>query len=157
LSGDTIAAVATAPAAAGVGILRVSGPLALEVARELCPALPASLTPRHAYFTPFIDEGEELDRGLFLYFAAPASFTGEDVVELQAHGSPRLLELLLRRVLRGGRVRLASPGEFTRRAFLNGRIDLARAEAVADLVAAQSEASVRAAAAQVKGLLSTRV
>lgn len=155
---STIAAIATGGAPGGIGVVRVSGPAALEAARAVASALPASPTPRHAYFTPLVDaDGRVLDEGLALFFAAPASFTGEDVVELQAHGAPRLLSLLLEGVLRHPGVRLAEPGEFTRRAFLNGRLDLARAEAVADLVAAESEAQVRAAAAQLSGQLSARL
>lgn len=158
MSVSTIAALATAPAAGAVGILRLSGPVALEVGRKLAPGVPAEPTPRHAYLAAFVDaEGRTLDEGLFLYFRAPSSFTGEDVVELQAHGGPRLLQLLLARVLEDGRVRPARPGEFTRRAFLHGRLDLARAEAVADLVAADSEAAVRAAAAGLSGALSERI
>ncbi|WP_224368487.1 tRNA uridine-5-carboxymethylaminomethyl(34) synthesis GTPase MnmE [Hyalangium versicolor] len=158
MSHATIVALATAPAAGAVGILRLSGPAALEVGRKLAPSVPAEPTPRHAYLAGFVDAaGRTLDEGLFLYFRAPASFTGEDVVELQAHGSPRLLRLLLGRVLEDERVRPAGPGEFTRRAFLNGRVDLTRAEAVADLVAADSEAAVRAAAAGLSGALSQRV
>jgi tRNA modification GTPase len=154
----TIAALATAPAAGAVGILRLSGPAALEVGRKLAPGVPAEPTPRHAYLAEFVDaEGRVLDEGLFLYFRAPHSFTGEEVVELQAHGGPRLLQLLLGRVLEDERVRPARPGEFTRRAFLHGRLDLTRAEAVADLVAADSEAAVRAAAAGLSGALSTKV
>lgn len=154
----TIAAIATGPAAGGIGVLRLSGPRALAAGRAVATALPASPAPRHAYFTPLVDEtGRSLDEGLALYFAAPASFTGEDVVELHAHGAPRLLRLLLDRLLRHEGVRLAEPGEFTRRAFLSGRLDLARAEAVADLVAAESEAAVRAAAAQLAGQLSARI
>ncbi|MHA7635029.1 tRNA uridine-5-carboxymethylaminomethyl(34) synthesis GTPase MnmE [Corallococcus sp. M7] len=154
----TIVALATAPASGAVGILRVSGPAALEVGRRLAPGVPASPTPRHAYLASFVDAaGAVLDEGLFLYFQAPRSFTGEDVVELQAHGSPRLLRLLLARALEDERVRPALPGEFTRRAFLNGRIDLTRAEAVADLVAADSEAAVRAAAAGLSGALAERI
>ncbi|WP_408888568.1 tRNA uridine-5-carboxymethylaminomethyl(34) synthesis GTPase MnmE [Myxococcus faecalis] len=154
----TIVALATAPTAGAVGILRLSGPAALEVGRRLAPGIPAEPTPRHAYLSAFVDAaGRALDEGLFLYFRGPASFTGEDVVELQAHGSPRLLQLLLARALEDGLARLATPGEFTRRAFLNGRIDLTRAEAVADLVAADSESAVRAAAAGLSGALSERV
>ncbi|AEI63679.1 tRNA uridine-5-carboxymethylaminomethyl(34) synthesis GTPase MnmE [Corallococcus macrosporus] len=154
----TIAALATAPAAGAVGILRLSGPDALDVGRLLAPGVPARPTPRHAYLASFVDaEGRALDEGLFLYFRGPRSFTGEDVVELQAHGSPRLLRLLLARALEDARVRHAAPGEFTRRAFLNGRLDLTRAEAVADLVAADSEAAVRAAAAGLSGGLAARV
>ncbi|WP_253900103.1 tRNA modification GTPase, partial [Corallococcus carmarthensis] len=154
----TIVALATAPAAGAVGILRLSGPAALEVARRLAPGVPPSPTPRHAYLASFVDAvGAVLDEGLFLYFQAPRSFTGEDVVELHAHGSPRLLRLLLARALEDERVRPALPGEFTRRAFLHGRIDLTRAEAVADLVAADSEAAVRAAAAGLSGALAERI
>lgn len=154
----TIVALATAPAAGAVGILRLSGPAALAVGRALAPGVPEMPTPRHAYLATFVDAaGGVLDEGLFLYFRGPQSFTGEDVVELQAHGSPRLLRLLLARTLEDGRVRPALPGEFTRRAFLNGRIDLTRAEAVADLVAADSEAAVRAAAAGVSGALAKRI
>lgn len=157
-SSATIVALATAPSAGAVGILRLSGPAALEVGRRLAPGVPAEPTPRHAYLATFVDsEGRALDEGLFLYFRGPQSFTGEDVVELQAHGSPRLLRLLLARALEDERVRHAAPGEFTRRAFLQGRIDLTRAEAVADLVAADSEAAVRAAAAGLSGALSARV
>ncbi|AKQ70118.1 GTPase and tRNA-U34 5-formylation enzyme TrmE [Myxococcus hansupus] len=157
-SSFTIAALATAPAAGAVGILRLSGPEALDVGRRLAPGIPEQPTPRHAYLATFVDaEGRPLDEGLFLYFRAPRSFTGEDVVELQAHGSPRLLRLLLARALEDPRVRHAAPGEFTRRAFLNGRLDLTRAEAVADLVAADSEAAVRAAAAGLSGALAARV
>ncbi|RKG71846.1 tRNA uridine-5-carboxymethylaminomethyl(34) synthesis GTPase MnmE, partial [Corallococcus terminator] len=158
LPSATIVALATAPAAGAVGILRVSGPAALEVGRALAPGVPDVPTPRHAYLATFVDAaGGVLDEGLFLYFRAPQSFTGEDVVELQAHGSPRLLRLLLARTLEDARVRPALPGEFTRRAFLHGRIDLTRAEAVADLVAADSEAAVRAAAAGLSGALAERI
>jgi tRNA modification GTPase len=154
----TLAALATAPTAGAVGILRLSGPAALEVGRLLAPGVPEAPTPRHAYLASFVDaSGAVLDEGLFLYFRAPHSFTGEDVVELQAHGSPRLLRMLLARALEHPAVRPAGPGEFTRRAFLHGRIDLTRAEAVADLVAADSEAAVRAAAASLVGALSARV
>jgi tRNA modification GTPase len=158
VGGPTIVAVATGPAAGGVGVVRLSGAGALAAARPLAPAVPEAPEPRRAYLTAFVDEeGRPLDEGLFLFFRAPHSYTGEDVVELQAHGSPRLLELLVQRLLTAPGVRSAEPGEFTRRAFLNGRLDLARAEAVADLVAATSEAAVRAAAAQGSGTLSARV
>ncbi len=154
----TLAALATAPAAGAVGILRLSGPAALDVGRLLAPGVPEAPTPRHAYLARFVDaHGAALDEGLFLYFRAPHSFTGEDVVELQAHGGPRLLRLLLARALAHPAVRPAGPGEFTRRAFVNGRLDLTRAEAVADLVAADSEAAVRAAAAGLSGALAARV
>lgn len=155
---STIAAIATGPAAGGIGIIRLSGPDALKAARVIAPQLPESPTPRHAYFTRFVaDDGAVLDEGLALFFAAPKSFTGEAVVELHAHGAPRLLSLLLERLLKVDGVRLATPGEFTRRALLNGRLDLSRAEAVADLINAESEAQVRAAAAQLTGDLSARL
>lgn len=148
----TIVAPATAPAAAGIGILRLSGPCAIPIARTVARGIPDPAAPNRAYFTHFVDaKGRALDEGLFLYFRAPRSYTGEDVVELQAHGSPRLLRLLQEQILEDPRARMASPGEFTRRAFLNGRIDLSRAEAVADLIAADSEAAVRAAARQLRG------
>lgn len=154
----TISALATPPVAGGIGIIRISGEQALAVAARMAPRVPAKPEPRKAYLTELTDAaGQVLDEGLFIYFKAPNSFTGEDVVELQAHGSPRLLELLQAELLLDERVRPAAPGEFSRRAFLNGRVDLARAEAVADLVAAESEAAVRAAAAQVTGALSERV
>src|SRR5581483_6980237 len=122
---DTIAAIASAPGAAGVGIVRVSGPHAPRIAQALLGRMPTS---RHAYFVAFRGADEALiDRGLLLYFPAPASYTGEHVLELQGHGSPVLLDALLRRVCELG-ARLARPGEFTERAFLNGKLDLAQAE-----------------------------
>ncbi len=155
---STIAAIATGPAAGGIGIVRLSGPAALAAARRVAPTLPAAPPPRTAGLHRLVDaEGRALDEGLVLFFPAPRSYTAEDVVELHAHGAPRLLSLLLEAVLRHDGVRLAQPGEFTRRAFLAGRLDLARAEAVADLIAAQSEAQVRAAAAQLAGELSARL
>ncbi|HVE83463.1 MAG TPA: GTPase, partial [Myxococcales bacterium] len=154
----TIAAIATGPAPGGIGIIRISGPLALEAARAVAPDLPVEVEPRRAHVTRLCGrDGSLLDEGLVLWFPAPHSYTGEEVAELHAHGSPRLLELLLGEVLRDDRLRLASPGEFSRRAYLNGRMDLARAEAVADLVAAESEAAARAAAASLRGALSERV
>ena len=154
----TIVAAATPPAVGGVGIIRLSGPFALEAAAPLAPAVPANPASRFAYFTDLTDRaGAALDQGLFIYFRAPHSYTGEHVVELQAHGSPKLLEMLQQEILQDDRVRPAEPGEFTRRAFLNARVDLARAEAVADLVAAESEAAVRAATSQMRGIFSTRI
>ncbi len=154
----TIVAPATPPAAGGVGILRLSGPSALPSALEVAPDVPAVPVPRHAYFAKFVAaSGSVLDEGLFIYFRAPHSYTGEDVVELQTHGSPLLLQVLQSQILRDHRVRVAEPGEFTRRAFLNGRMDLARAEAIADLVAAESEAGLRSAARQLHGSLSEKV
>lgn len=151
---DTIAAIASAPGAAGVGVLRVSGPAVPAIARQLLGRDPQ---PRHAHFAAFRDaQGELIDRGLLLYFPAPASYTGEHVLELQGHGSTVLLDALLRRVCQLG-ARLARPGEFTERAFLNGKMDLAQAEAVADLIAARSQAGARAALHSMEGMFSRKV
>ncbi|AIF46367.1 tRNA uridine-5-carboxymethylaminomethyl(34) synthesis GTPase MnmE [Dyella japonica] len=151
---DTIAAIASAPGAAGVGVLRVSGPAVPGIAAELLGRDP---DPRRAHFTAFRErQGELIDRGLLLYFPAPASYTGEHVLELQGHGSPVLLDALLRRVCAMG-ARLARPGEFTERAFLNGKLDLAQAEAVADLIAARSQAGARAALQSMEGAFSRKV
>jgi tRNA modification GTPase len=151
---DTIAAIASAPGAAGVGVLRVSGPLAPAIAQALLGRTPKS---RHAHFATFRDaQGEPIDHGLLLVFPAPASYTGEHVLELQGHGSAVLLDALLRRVCELG-ARLARPGEFTERAFLNGKLDLAQAEAVADLIAARSQAGARAALRSMEGVFSRKV
>lgn len=148
----TIVAVATGPARGGIGVVRISGPAALAVGRALAPALGERPEPRRAVFTPLLSAGgEALDEGLALYFQAPHSYTGEDVVELHAHGSPRVLSLLVEAALAQPSTRHAEAGEFTRRAFLSGRIDLTRAEAVAELVASESLAQVQSAAAQLEG------
>ncbi len=151
---DTIAAIASAPGAAGVGVVRVSGPAVPAMARTLLGRTPQ---PRHAHFAAFRDQTDELiDRGLLLHFPAPASYTGEHVLELQGHGSAVLLDQLLRRCCELG-ARLARPGEFTERAFLNGKLDLAQAEAVADLIAARSQAGARAALQSMEGVFSRKV
>lgn len=151
---DTIAAVATPPGRGGVGIVRVSGPEVPDIARAVLGRLPQ---PRYAEYLAFRDaSGEILDRGVALYFAAPHSFTGEDVLELQGHGGPVVMDLLLRRVVGLG-ARLARPGEFTERAFLNDKLDLAQAEAVADLIASSSEAAARGAMRSLEGEFSGRV
>ncbi len=151
---DTIAAIASAPGAAGVGVVRVSGPAVPAIARRLLGREPL---PRHAHLAAFHDADELLiDRGLLLYFPAPASYTGEHVLELQGHGSSVLLDALLRRICQLG-ARLARPGEFTERAFLNGKLDLAQAEAVADLIAARSQAAARAALQSMEGVFSRKV
>lgn len=158
MSSPTIVAIATGPAAGGIGIVRVSGDQCLEVVRRLCPAAPGVLPPREAVFTRFVGADQSLlDEGLVLFFPGPHSYTGENVVEFQVHGAPRLLQLLLASALTVEGVRLAEPGEFTRRAFMSGRIDLARAEAVADLIAATSNSAVQAAALQLVGGLSQRI
>jgi len=144
----TLVAVATAPGHAGVGVVRVSGPLARQVAQCVLGCVPA---PRQALFAVFRDgAGGEIDRGVALWFAAPASYTGDDTLELQAHGNPLLLAALVRRCVELG-AEPAGPGEFTERAFLNGKLSLDQAEAVADLVAADSEAALAAARRSLAG------
>ena len=151
---DTIVAVATPPGSGGVGIVRLSGPAAPAIAAAVCGR---TLRPRHAHHARFLDAaGEPIDDGVALLFAAPASYTGEDVVELQGHGNPVLLQALVARCCALG-ARMARPGEFTERAFLNGRLDLAQAEAVADLVAAGDLTAARAARRSLDGEFSRRV
>ncbi|MGN6111473.1 MAG: tRNA uridine-5-carboxymethylaminomethyl(34) synthesis GTPase MnmE, partial [Luteimonas sp.] len=151
---DTIAAVATAAGAAGVGIVRLSGPRSHAIAAALCGR---ALRPRHAHHARFLDaDGEAIDDGIALRFDAPRSYTGEDVVELQAHGSRVLLQRLVERCCELG-ARPARPGEFSERAFRNGRLDLAQAEAVADLIAAGDLAAARAARRSLDGVFSDRV
>jgi tRNA modification GTPase len=152
--GDTIAAVATPPGRGGVGIVRLSGPRAPEICRGIAGHLPV---PRRATRARFTDaNGELLDDGLLLYFSAPHSYTGEHVLELQGHGGPVVMHELLRRCIELG-ARLAQPGEFTRRAFLNDRLDLAQAESVADLIDASSVEAARGAARSLSGEFSSRV
>lgn len=151
---DTIAAIATSPGNGGVGIIRISGSLVLGIAEKL---LTKSLTPRTAVYSAFIDaDGSVLDSGIALYFPAPASYTGEDILELQGHGGSVVLDMLLRRVLSLG-ARLANPGEFTERAFLNNKLDLAQAEAVADLIESSTEQSVRSAQKSMQGVFSAQI
>lgn len=151
---DTIAAIATPNGAGGIGVVRVSGPRSLEIANALIGKKPQ---PRIVHFSIFRDrDGYTIDRGLAIYFAAPRSFTGEDVLELHTHGSPVVLDLLLRQIYSLG-ARPARPGEFSERAFLNGKIDLVQAEAIADLISAGSEAAARAAMRSLDGEFSKRV
>ncbi len=151
---DTIAAIATAPGAGGIGVVRLSGPRARGIAETICQR---ALSPRHAHHALFLDaDGATIDDGIALYFATPASYTGQDVVELQAHGSPALLQQLLDRCCTLG-ARMARPGEFSERAFLNGKLDLAQAEAVADLIAAGDARAARAARRSLDGEFSRRV
>lgn len=151
---ETIAAIATAAGVAGVGIVRLSGAGCRAIAATLLGKPPE---PRHAHYLRFRDaDGAVIDDGLLIFFPGPQSYTGEDVLELQGHGSPVLLGQLLRRCLALG-ARPARPGEFTERAFLEGRLDLAQAEAVADLVSAGSEAAARAARRSLEGEFSRRV
>ena len=154
MSTDTIAAVATPPGRGGVGIVRVSGPAVPDIARRVLGCLPE---PRRAWYGHFLGtDGEPVDDGIALYFAAPRSFTGEEVLELQGHGGPVVMELLMDSVCAAG-ARPARPGEFSQRAFLNGRLDLAQAEAVADLIDAGSRAAARAALRSLEGVFSRAV
>src|SRR5881628_853354 len=145
---EVIAAVATAPGRAGIGIVRVSGKKLEQLASHLLGGVQA---PRQAVRAVFRGAaGEPIDDGIALFFPAPASYTGEDVLELQGHGGPVVLHMILRRCLELG-ARLAEPGEFTRRAFLNDRLDLTQAEAVADLIDADTRATAKAALRSLQG------
>ena len=151
---DTICAIATATGRGGIGIVRLSGPKALAIG-ELITGL--TLQPRLATFVDMMSNSCELiDSGIALYFMAPHSFTGEDVVELQGHGSPQVLKSLLEQCIARG-ARLASPGEFTERSFLNGKIDLLQAEAIADLIDASSAQAARSAIRTLKGVFSEKI
>jgi len=152
---ETIVAQATAPGRGGIGILRVSGPLATEVAQAVLGKCPK---PRMADYLPFKDaDGTVLDQGIALYFKSPNSFTGEDVLELQGHGGQVVLDLLLKRILQIDGIRLAKPGEFSEQAFLNDKLDLAQAEAIADLIDATSEQAARSALKSLQGEFSKKV
>ncbi|WP_178862592.1 tRNA uridine-5-carboxymethylaminomethyl(34) synthesis GTPase MnmE [Thiomicrorhabdus cannonii] len=151
---DTIAAIATAPGRGGVGIVRVSGKQAGQIAEAMLKRVPQ---PRYAHYTPFYGENNAvLDEGIALYFPGPNSFTGEDVLELQGHGGPVVLQWLLNRVVQLG-ARLAEPGEFSKQAFLNDKLDLAQAEAIADLIEASSEQAARSALRSLQGDFSAQV
>ena len=150
LDTDTIAAVATPPGRGGIGIVRLSGLAALAVARQVCGI---DLQPRHAHFCSFHDApdgAEAIDSGIALYFHGPDSFTGEDVVELQGHGGPVVMDMILRRCCELG-ARQARPGEFSERAFLNGKLDLTQAEAIADLINSTTESAARSANRSLQG------
>jgi tRNA modification GTPase len=151
---ETIAAVATPPGKGGVGIVRISGPLATSIARAI---VGRALIPRIASYSVFRDaEGRFIDEGIVLFFQAPKSFTGEDVLELQGHGGSVVLDLILRRCLELG-ARVARPGEFTERAYLNGKLDLAQAEAVADMIESSTALAVRLAGQSLQGVFSRRI
>lgn len=151
---DTIVAIATPQGRGGVAVIRVSGPAVNHVAQSLLKIVPK---PRHATLLPFFDEkGASIDEGIALYFPAPHSFTGEDVLELQGHGGPAVMDLLVRAVLKTG-ARLARPGEFSERAFLNDKLDLAQAEAIADLIEASTEQAARSAMRSLQGVFSERI
>ncbi|MBN9094467.1 tRNA uridine-5-carboxymethylaminomethyl(34) synthesis GTPase MnmE, partial [Pandoraea pnomenusa] len=163
VSAVPVAAIATAPGRGGIGVVRVSfgKHRGDAVQRVIARLVGQPLKPRHASYLPFLDaNGEALDRGIALYFPGPNSYTGEDVLELQGHGGPIVLQLLLQRCLDEGAelgVRLAEPGEFTHRAFLNDKLDLAQAEAVADLIEASTEAAARSASRSLDGAFSREI
>jgi tRNA modification GTPase len=153
-SQDTIAALATPTGRGGIGVIRISGPLVPEIAHALLGQLPQ---PRYATLSDFVDsEGQLLDQGIALYFPAPHSFTGEDVLEIQGHGGAIVMDLLLKALLKLGAC-LARPGEFSERAFLNGKIDLAQAEAIADLIDSASAQAARCAIRSLQGEFSAKI
>ncbi|WP_420475574.1 tRNA uridine-5-carboxymethylaminomethyl(34) synthesis GTPase MnmE [Noviherbaspirillum sp. ST9] len=154
-----IAAIATAPGRGGIGVVRVSGKNIAPVMQALCGT--AELKPRYATYLPFQNaDGTAIDQGIAIYFKAPHSYTGEDVLELQGHGGPVVMQMLLSRCLEAGKdigLRVAQPGEFTHRAFLNDKLDLAQAEAVADLIEASTEAAAKSASASLSGVFSKTI
>ena len=151
---DTIVAIATAPGRGGVGVVRLSGVKSADIAKKICGKLPQ---PRFAQFGHFKDQdGEIIDSGITLFFPNPASFTGEDVIELHGHGNPLVLDRLCQRAISLG-ARMARPGEFSERAFLNNKMDLAQAEAVADLIDSSTEQAARSAMRSLQGVFSDRV
>lgn len=161
---DTIAAVSTPPGEGGIGIVRVSGPASLDIMRRLMVKCPETVEPRHAYFGKVSDDSadpaaEIIDEAVFIYMQAPASYTGEDMLEIQGHGSNVSLKGILSAVLRSGfpGVRIADPGEFTKLAFLNGKMDLSQAEAVIDIIKAKSDLSLGIAERQREGRLSESI
>ncbi len=151
---ETIAAVATAPGRGGIGVVRVSGSLAQAIAQAILGGCPA---PRHAHYGDFLDaDGDLIDRGIALFFPNPHSYTGEDVLELQGHGGTAVLQRLLQRCLALG-ARLAAPGEFTQRAWMNDKLDLAQAEAVADLIEASTAQAASSAMRSLAGVFSQHI
>ncbi|BEV09501.1 tRNA uridine-5-carboxymethylaminomethyl(34) synthesis GTPase MnmE [Methylophilus sp. DW102] len=154
IANDTIAAIATAPGAGGIGVVRVSGPLAASIAAQILGHCPP---PRHAAYLSFLQaDGVLIDRGIAIYFPNPHSYTGEDVLELQAHGGTALMQILLARCIECG-ARHAVAGEFTQRAYLNDKLDLAQAEAVADLINASTEEAARSAVRSLSGEFSNAI
>ena len=153
-----IAAIATAPGRGGIGVVRISGKHLGSLIEAVCGIAETRLTPRHATYLPFKNaDGSVIDQGLAIYFKAPHSYTGEDVLELQGHGGPVVLQMLLSRCLAAGHdigLRMAEPGEFTQRAFINDKLDLAQAEAVADLIEASTEAAAKSASESLSGAFS---
>ncbi|MCM0045315.1 MAG: tRNA uridine-5-carboxymethylaminomethyl(34) synthesis GTPase MnmE, partial [Burkholderiaceae bacterium] len=156
-----IAAIATAPGRGGIGVVRISGKGLMPLARAVCRLAGRDLTPRHATYLDFVRaDGSTIDRGLAIFFRAPHSYTGEEVLELQGHGGPVVMQMLLNRCLEAGReigLRLAHPGEFTFRAFQNDKLDLAQAEAVSDLIEASTEAAAKLATQSLSGAFSQAI
>jgi tRNA modification GTPase len=167
LDSSPIAAIATAPGRGGIGVVRISGKNLMPLAQAICrtaesaEAKPLMLKPRHATYLDFVrTDGSVIDSGLAIYFNAPHSYTGEEVLELQGHGGPVVMHMLLNRCLEAGQgmdLRLANPGEFTYRAFLNDKLDLAQAEAVSDLIEASTEAAAKLATQSLSGLFSQTI
>ena len=154
LDKDTIVAQATPPGRGGVGIIRLSGPLSLTIAEQVLGFKP---NPRHAHYGPFQDtQGQQIDLGIAIYFPNPHSFTGEDVIEFQGHGGPIIIDMLLARTIELG-ARLARPGEFSERAFLNDKMDLTQAEAIADLIDSASTQAAKCALRSLQGAFSKRI
>ena len=166
---ETIAAISTAPGEGGIGIVRVSGPASEAVMRRLMRSCPEEIEPRHAYFGKVVRDSKDtaaevIDEAVFLFMRAPASYTGEDMLEIQAHGSNASLRAILSAVLECDRkpemaacsIRLAEPGEFTKLAFLNGKMDLAQAEAVIDIIKARTDLSLGIAEGQRRAARHTR-
>lgn len=156
LTDDTIAAISTPPGTGGIALLRLSGPDALPIALRLAPTLPLDPAPRRAYFAPLVDAEGQMDEGVITWFKGPHSYTGDDVVEVSVHGSPYIQQRALEAMLAAG-ARTALPGEFTQRAFLNRKLDLSQAEAVADLIASRSAAQHRLAMHQLRGGFGARI
>lgn len=161
---ETIAAISTAPGEGGIGIVRVSGPASLDIMRKMMSGCPDEVTPRHAYYGKVVADSSEsdpetIDEAVFLYMKGPASYTGEDMLEIQGHGSNVSLRAILRAVVSSGidGVRMAEPGEFTKTAFLNGKMDLTQAEAVIDIIKAKTELSLGIAESQKEGRLGDAV
>ncbi|MFT4886840.1 MAG: tRNA modification GTPase [Pseudohongiellaceae bacterium] len=151
---DTICAIATPPGQGGIGIVRISGPACLDIAKSILGFVP---TPRHAHYSNFLNaSGVPIEQGIALYFSSPNSFTGEDILELQGHGGSQIIQEVLKSTLEAG-ARLARPGEFSERAFLNGKIDLLQAEAIADLIEASSEQAAKSAMRTLQGVFSARI
>lgn len=157
---ETIAAISTALGEGGIGIVRVSGPASLKVMRKMMQGCPAEVEPRHAYYANVIGlDNEIIDEALFIYMEGPNSYTGEDMLEIQAHGSNVSLQEILRATVNGDYdgMRMAEPGEFTKLAFLNGKMDLSQAEAVIDIIKAKTDMSLEIAESQRDGRLSTEI